>query len=521
MRILALRRATDWCIAGLLTVIFSTAALVFLATRPDMYPPPQGCETDRHYTTAAHLICGELRHPHTTVGLLYPLATAAVSHWVEPTYHAGKLVNLFFGGLLVGLIYLVALAHTRSRAMAIGAAGLVGANATFFFYGTLACTDLMAAFFGFLSLYLALQSLRTDRHWSYPLMAGIAGAVACLVRDQYYFFVFGAAISAVALPRFNAKDRLWNLGGIAVGFATVLAIYTVVALSYFRTDVLDVLGWAAAFNRRREIVDATTGETHLWRALGLLLPRYRLSAALVYQAAGYVTILGLIGAAVFIVNRRLRSIAAAPWIPLAVYFLGIGWFTTSNTTIVVDRMFLIFVPVFAIFFSAGLLAFASFLFGRQKTLGRIVGLGVVLAVTVGIGLAQLPKMPHFERRNRSPLIDVRAAEVFRLRHIQKCEMVLTPSLDAATEFNRTDVVEDPFKGRTLDNAWLARVLANPPVVGERRPCFVMLPDSREQNRLVTGEPFGPGGRYRLELLDHYRDRVFYRIWDQVGSEPGR
>ncbi len=513
-----MRRATDWCIAGLLAVVFATSVLVFHARRPGPYPPVQGCEADRHYTTAGQLLCGKLQHPHSTVGVLYPTFTALVAEWIEPTYLAGKLVSLFFGGLLIGLIYLAGLAHTGSRVIAGGAAVLAGANASVFYYGTLACTDLTAAFFAFLALHYALGALRRDWPWPRPLLAGACGVLACLVRDQFYFFVAGLAVALLFLPRAKDGKRFLILPGFIVGVLAAFAVYLAIATKYFATDVSDALGWTALISRRAELASVVAGRTGLGAMLAPLLARYHFSLKLVAQLVGRLPLLlGLVAAVALLLRPRYRRLAIAPLIPLAIYFLGVGWYSTEG--VVDDRFFLIFEPVLAIFFSAGVCALVGLMVGRRAALGRAIGLAAVLATAALLGRADLPQMPHFDPILRPGVPDVPPAQVFRLQQQIRCELVMTPSLEAGAQFNRTYLLADYYRQQSVNNARLVQIMSGDEMASERCPCYVMLPANAEQKGIVPGVPFGPGDRYQLDRMYRLYDRVFYRLTDRGVTKP--
>lgn len=489
----------NWLVIVLITLFVATINVAFVLRTQTT---PAGCELDQYFGLADRLVCGETLLVQRTVGPIIPWLFALFSLFTGSTYLAGRLVNALAGALLVGLTYHFGRTHGRSPSTGLLAALLVLANGSFLVYTNLACTDVPAALLMLLVVHLVLRALEPGAGRMPPILAGVSGLAACLVRPHAYPLLAGAALAVLLMAGSNRKDGLRAFGLFLAGFLAPLALYVLTATLFLSADLQQSLGW--------RVYAARTGSLFS----GEMLTGYLVSLSLVWKACGLLLPAGLL-AALFtaLIKPQKRKPMAAVLLAALCYFVGVGWFPRPGHEDL-QRLYLVFVPLLAL----PLAAFADDLFSRRltrKARWGVVSLAVLLLIfSGGRELAELlhpTKMAPADEEIRA----MTAAREFDQRENPGCRIVWTTSLAAATELKRYEHLQlgaGQMNVKELEKAF-----------GEHEPAslpqFVMVPDERAIDRRPATVPVATGRE--LQIIDLYSIKGFhfYRLVEAPDTHP--
>ncbi|NLH47844.1 MAG: phospholipid carrier-dependent glycosyltransferase [Myxococcales bacterium] len=492
---------------GYFAVGATTIGLTYLAL-------PQPGEQDGFYLAAKWIACGDLADYRQTFqhdwGPLYPWMLAAIGRIVGSTHLAGKFLTLFFGSLLVALTYLAGETIFGSRRIAGTAVALLALNPIYLYYATLASTDISAACFIFLGIYLAILAARSENRWPPALLAGLACGAACLIRYQAFAPGLGLLIASAFLPAPKKRPREVFAAAFVLGLILPPAIAGLTGLS----TPGDFGGLSQIKWKLIEGLAEVSGGSN---ALRSLFPGYARSLLLLGWILGFVPYLALIG-----LRRIPRSLAADQRVvlllgltPLIAYFVGVGWYPPPGQP-EIRRLFLLFLPPFSLALAAA--AQGRTASEKAKTLRHRLPLVLTLGWAVVFFLLEFP---YFDLPGGRPWQRwLGLSGVYVQREYPPGEAA---ALDAARDWIRR---AQPGCAPVVTNSPATTVLfPNAVFIGygvdltdetlntlirqrQRKPGYVMQTEVQGQNHL---EPGPLAGGVTLEQLTESPGGIFYRL----------
>jgi len=487
----------DWLIAGALSLLFF-AGVLLLVVFANRYIP-LGCERDYHFRLANRLLCEPVRLVRSTVGPLVPWLTALLTGIAGTTYLAGKLVSMVLGALSIGLTYLIGRRAGMPAVASTAGAVVTGVNAHFIYFGSLACTDMAGVFFVLLMLFFLLGAIAEPKQWYAAAWAGIAGLAACLTRDQNYFALAGAGATLAVLSPGGLRGRTFRTALFAASFFAAMGIYLLVSVKLLGSEV-DLASGLLNMRRRTWEFDAAVNAGGEGARFVAYLSHYLSSLKLLLHMAGYVTALGVLGALVWIRWHRTSRLLLAMLIPLLVYFFGVGWLPTDQSYDL-RRFFLAFLPLLSLLYVMWIIGL--FAKSRQR---RVTGAALIVVPVILLGVWQFPQIAYFHESKEIMNTDLHAARAFVAKQAPGCAPVMTPSLQAATQFRQFI----HLKKLPVTNETVAEQL-DTILPGQYPQLFLMAPDTPLGDQLDLATPLPTQHPYSVKPLTTLHRYRFYRL----------
>lgn len=190
-----------------------------------------GFDINRMYEFSTNYL---IHYPKLTITYLpmYHLSVALMfSFGLDPIM--GRLVSVIYFVLTSAMIYLISIKFLKSRKAGIFSVLLFSLTPTVFDYISKASMDYTAYFFGFLSIFLFLKAMETERK-KYYVLSGIASFLVFFSRI-FAVFPLLAMVSFVLL--FGKKGRIKKLLLVVIPF---MVLFVPFAFLYERIGGLEV-----------------------------------------------------------------------------------------------------------------------------------------------------------------------------------------------------------------------------------------------------------------------------------------
>lgn len=512
-------------LAVVLFLVFLYLAFGLLNIAVNQVNQPTWCEGDGHHRYAGWWACGRSSLPHEW-GPLFHWLMALFASWTGSLLTVGRVINVIAGALLVGLTCYAGIFHFESKKIGVFAAVLTMFNAYFFWFGALACTDMLALFFVCSCLFLVTCTFREDNRWQWSLLAGLAAGLACLTRNQSYFVLVGLIAGWLLLHPAKWRKRFLMIGLFALGFVGPMLIF------FASRD--ESVGYLVRWLSGADNVQTNVGR--LKENLGLVrldwpvvaahfFRKYYQSVMLLTDILGYYPLLGIAGLCLYL-RRGYREISVVALSAVG-YFLAIGWFPDAGHPDT-RRFFLMFIPLFGLLFSWAFWRFFHSSLKLWKNADVLIAVIIVILVLVNFYYTLPRSMSHGEYSDRyleearmpawtkpntivffsdEQLEAQETATEFVRREGVTCQLVATNVLAATTGLRNI-----AFRPEVpIDNEWVTGVIAEQQDCCRQTPEYLMLVDDPENNRLAEFEPVGENEKFRLRRLYKLKDYAFYRI----------